>query len=62
MSLYDARRGQRTCVYGAGDEGEDDVAALPPMPMTDSPQSRAIATGQPVVTADLQTALAGSPT
>lgn len=62
VSLYDAQRRQRTCVYGAGDEGEDDVAALPPMPMTDSPQSRAIATGEPVVTADLQTALAGQPT
>ena len=61
VSLYDARRHQRTCVYGAGDEDEDDVAALPPMPMTDSPQSRAIATDEPVVTPDLQTALAGLP-
>lgn len=61
VSLYDPERRQRTCVYGAGDDGEDDVATLPPMPMTDSPQSRAIATGEPVLTGDLQTALAGQP-
>lgn len=61
VSLYDPHLGLRTCVYGAGDDGEDDVAALPPMPMTHSPQSRAIATGEPVLTGDLQAALAGQP-
>ncbi len=61
VSLYDAQRGLRTCAYSAGDDGEDDVSTLPPMPMSGSPQSVAIATGTAVVTADLQAALAGKP-
>lgn len=61
VSLYDPKLDDRTCVYSAGDDGEDDVSSLPPMPMSGSPQSVAIATGTPVVTADLQAALAGKP-
>ncbi|HUQ78656.1 MAG TPA: EAL domain-containing protein [Patescibacteria group bacterium] len=61
VALYDPERQLRTCVYGAGDEGEDDVGSLPPMPMNDSPQSRAIATGDPILTTDLQAALADLP-
>jgi EAL domain-containing protein (putative c-di-GMP-specific phosphodiesterase class I) len=61
VSLYDSKRDERTCVYSAGDDGEDDVSTLPPMPMNGSPQSVAIATGAPLVTHDLQTALAGIP-
>jgi EAL domain-containing protein (putative c-di-GMP-specific phosphodiesterase class I) len=61
VSLYDPKRDERTCVYSAGDDGEDDVSSLPPMPMSGSPQSVAIAAGTPVVTADLQAALAGKP-
>lgn len=61
VSLYDPERDQRTCVYSAGADGEDDVSALPPMPMSGSPQSVAIATGAPLVTHDLQKALAGKP-
>ncbi len=61
VALYDPDRQHRVCVYAAGDGVEDDVSALPPMPMNDSPQSRAITTGEPVVTPDLQAALAGKP-
>ena len=61
VALYDEARRQRVCVYAAGEDHEDDVALLPPMPMSGSPQSMAIATGQPVVTDDLQAALIGKP-
>lgn len=61
VSLYDPKHDERTCVYSAGADGEDDVSALPPMPMSGSPQSVAIATGAPLVTHDLQRALAGLP-
>ncbi len=61
VSLYDPDRQQRVCVYAGGDDLEDDISALPPMPMNDNPQSRAITTGEPVVTHDLQAALAGKP-
>ncbi len=61
VALYDPDRQQRVCVYAGGDGMEDDVTALPPMPMNDNPQSRAITTGEPVVIEDLQAALAGKP-
>ncbi|MBI3915317.1 MAG: GAF domain-containing protein [Chloroflexi bacterium] len=61
VSLYDPQRQQRICVYSGGNGEEDDVATLPPLPMNDSPQSRAIATGQVVVTDDFQAAVAGKP-
>jgi EAL domain-containing protein (putative c-di-GMP-specific phosphodiesterase class I) len=61
VALYDPQRQQRVCVYTAGDGEEDDVAELPPMPMSGSPQSLAIATGEPVVTDDLRGALVGKP-
>jgi len=61
VSLYDPAHRLRTCVYSAGEDGEDDVSALPPMPMNGSPQSVAIATGTPLITPDLQKALAGRP-
>ncbi len=59
VSLYNPEKQERICVYSGGDGEEDDVSSLPPMPMNDSPHSRAIATGQIVVTDDLQAALAG---
>ncbi|MBI4736644.1 MAG: PAS domain S-box protein, partial [candidate division NC10 bacterium] len=61
VSLYDPERQERICVYSGGDGEEDDVSTLPPMPMTGSPQSQAITTGQIIVTDDLQAALAGKP-
>ncbi|MDE3087952.1 MAG: PAS domain S-box protein [Chloroflexota bacterium] len=61
VSFYDPQRQQRICVYSGGDGEEDDVSTLPPLPMNDSPQSRAIATGQVVVTDDFQMAVAGKP-
>jgi EAL domain-containing protein (putative c-di-GMP-specific phosphodiesterase class I) len=59
VALYEPDRQRRVCVYAGGEGLEDDVADLPPMPMNDNPQSRAITTGEPVVTHDLQAALAG---
>lgn len=61
VSRFDRASGLRTCVYAAGADGEDDVSKLPPMPLSGSPASRAITTGQVVVCADLQADLAGKP-
>jgi hypothetical protein len=61
VSLYDPVHRLRTCVYSAREDGEDDVSTLPPMPMSGSPQSEAIDTNSPVVTSDLQLAIAGKP-
>jgi PAS domain S-box-containing protein len=61
ISLYDAERQERTCVYAWSEGVEEDVSTLPPLPMTDSPNSRAVRTGQIIVTDDLDAALAGQP-
>lgn len=58
VALYDAERRERICVYSTGDGEEDDVATLPPMPLSDSPQSRAVTTRRAVVTDDFQAAVA----
>jgi len=61
ISLYDASRHVRAPVY-AWSEGEElDVSALPPMPMSDSPHSRAVSTGEIIITDDFQSAMAGRP-
>ena len=52
VASYDSIRQERTCVFSAGDGEEDDVADLPKMPLNDSPQSRAIRSGDVVVIAD----------
>ena len=53
VSLYDSVRDVRTCCYGWGDGEELDVAELPPMPVTASgPNSRAVRTGEVVITND----------
>lgn len=62
VALYDPVLRMRTCVYSAGVGSEDDVSMLPQMPMSGSPQSLAIDTGDAVVTDDLERALAGKPT
>lgn len=36
VALYDPARRLRTCVYGARDDGEDDVSVPPPMPISGS--------------------------
>jgi PAS domain S-box-containing protein len=61
ISLYDPAKELRTPVYAWSDGGEVDVSSLSPMPMTDSPHSRAVATGSVVITDDFQAAVTGQP-
>ncbi len=51
-SLYDPAGDVRTCLYAWSEGAEVDVSTLPPMPMNDSPHSRAVRTGEIVVTND----------
>ena len=53
VSLYDSSHDVRTACYGWGDGVEVDVSKLPPMPVTESgPNSRAVRTGQVIITDD----------
>jgi PAS domain S-box-containing protein len=53
VSLYDPARGVRTACYGWGDGLEFDVSELPPMPITaEGPNSRAVRTGEIIITDD----------
>jgi signal transduction histidine kinase/CHASE1-domain containing sensor protein len=53
VSLYDSVRDVRTCCYGWADGEELEVSELPPMPVTASgPNSRAVRTGEVVITND----------
>ncbi|HEV2705183.1 MAG TPA: ATP-binding protein [Pyrinomonadaceae bacterium] len=53
ISLYDPVRDVRTAVYAWGDGEEADVSLLPPMPITsEGPNSRAVRTGQIIITDD----------
>ncbi|HEU5314509.1 MAG TPA: GAF domain-containing sensor histidine kinase [Chloroflexota bacterium] len=61
VSLYDPDRQLRTCAYAWSEGDEVDVSSLPPMPMTDSPHSRAVATNDVVVCDDFQAAISGQP-
>jgi PAS domain S-box-containing protein len=61
ISLYDRDSQTRTPVYAWSEGAEVDVSTLPPMPMSDSPHSRAVLTGQVVITDDFQAAIAGQP-
>jgi PAS domain S-box-containing protein len=61
VSLYDPERNVRTPVYAASENKEEDLTLLALMPMTDSPNSRAIATGEVILTCDYQAAMAGQP-
>ncbi len=57
VSLCDAKREFRTACYGWGDHAELDVSALPPMPITSAgPNSRAMLTGQIIITDDYMNA------
>lgn len=60
VSLYDPIRDVRTACYGWGDGEEVDVSQLPPMPVTErGPNSRAVRTGQVVITNDYMRATSG---
>ena len=53
ISHFDPERQERICRYAWSEGQEEDADALPPMPMNDSPHSRAILSGRAVVTHDL---------
>lgn len=61
ISLYDPARKERTAAYAFSEGEEVDLSTLPPMPMSDSPHSRAVATGRIIVTDDFQAAMANQP-
>src|SRR5919197_36845 len=53
ISLYDEARDVRVAKYAWGDGEEVDVSSLPPMPVSyEGPNSRAVRTGQVVITND----------
>ena len=60
VSLYDPIRDVRTACYAWGDGEELDVSELPPMPVTSAgPNSRAIRTGQVIITDNYMEAARG---
>lgn len=61
ISLYDPVLQERRCVYTAGEGIEDDVASLPPLGMTESPNSRAISEDRPILERELERVLAPLP-
>ncbi len=62
VSLYDPARNARTACYGWGDDQEIDTSELPPMPITaEGPNSRAVRTGQIIITDDYMNATRGHP-
>ena len=62
VSLYDSTRDVRTACYGWADGAELDVSGLPPMPVTATgPNSRAVRTGEVVITNDYMRATQASP-
>ena len=63
VSLYDPVRDVRTACYGWGDGAEVDVSELPPMPVTaHGPNSRAVRTGEVVITDNYMIVQRGHPT
>ena len=61
ISLYNQERHERTAVYAWSDVEELDLPELPPLPMTDSPHSRAILTGKVIITDEYQASVEGQP-
>jgi PAS domain S-box-containing protein len=62
VSLYDAAKDVRTAYYGWGDGVELDVSDLPPMPVTvDGLNSRAVRSGQIIISADYSKDTSGHP-
>jgi signal transduction histidine kinase/ActR/RegA family two-component response regulator len=63
ISLYDPERDVRTAAYAWGDNQDVDVSQLPPMPISkDGPNSRAVRTGQFIITDDYMALMRGHPT
>ncbi len=63
VSLYDPVRDVRTACYGWGDGSEVDVSELPPMPVTArGPNSRAVRTGEVIITNNYMHSQRGHPT
>jgi signal transduction histidine kinase/CHASE1-domain containing sensor protein/CheY-like chemotaxis protein len=62
VSLYDQVRDVRTACYGWADGQELDVSELPPMPVTTTgPNSRAVRTGEVVITNEYMRATSANP-
>ena len=62
VSLYDPVRDVRTACYAWGDGQEFDVSELPPMPVnTSGPNSRAVRTGQVIITENYMNIPRGHP-
>jgi len=62
VSLYDPIRDVRTACYGWADGDELDVSALPPMSVTTlGPNSRAVRTGEVIITNDYMQSQRGRP-
>jgi PAS domain S-box-containing protein len=62
IALYDPLKNVRTAAYAWGDGEEVDVSNLPPMPIsTDGPNSRAVKTGEIIITDDYLAATRGHP-
>lgn len=62
VSLYDSIRDVRTACYAWADGDELDVSELPPMPVTAAgPNSRAVRTGEVIITNDYMHAQRGHP-
>jgi signal transduction histidine kinase/CHASE1-domain containing sensor protein/CheY-like chemotaxis protein len=62
VSLYDQIRDVRTACYGWADGQELEVSELPPMPVTTTgPNSRAVRTGEVVITNEYMRATSASP-
>jgi signal transduction histidine kinase/CHASE1-domain containing sensor protein/CheY-like chemotaxis protein len=62
VSLYDPVRDVRTCCYGWADGEELDISELPPMPVTATgPNSRAVRTGEVIITNDYMRATKSTP-
>src|SRR6266536_2292836 len=62
ISLYDPIREVRIACYALGDNQEIDTSGLPPMPVTSrGPNSRAVTTGQVIITDDYMRVTQGHP-
>lgn len=61
ISLYDPDRETRSAVYVSNEGEEVDVTDLPPMPMTNSPHSRAVITGKIIIEDDFQSVMINQP-
>ena len=63
VSLYDPKRDVRTAAYAWGEGVDVDVSQLPPMPISkDGPNSRAVRSGEVIITDDYMALMRGHPT